>query len=318
MPRMTFTQAVIEAHAEEMRRDPSVYVIGTRVPKPLLEEFGPDRVRRTPISESAIVGMAVGSAMSGLKPVVILGHVAFAFSAFDQIVNQAAKLRYMFGGQCEMPAVFRVFSGFDPGMAAQHCQSPYSIFGQFPGLKVAVPSSPAEAKALLKGSIRDRGPVLFFEPLRQLDGAGEVPEGLDAAPLGQARVLREGSDATVVAIGNLVPIAMGAAQLLAKDGVSVEVIDPRTVIPLDVPAIKRSVLKTGRLVVADEAPPVASMASEIVAAVVEDPVVFRALKAPAARLNSADAPVPFSRALEALVTPLDHDRIVAAVRRTLA
>jgi len=315
---ISFNQAVIEATAEEMRRDPTVYVIGTRVPKPLLEEFGADRVRRTPISESAIAGMAVGSAMGGLRPVVILGHVAFAYSAFDQITNQAAKLRYMFGGQCEIPVVFRVFSGFDPGMAAQHCQSPYSIFAQFPGLKVAVPSAPGEAKGLLKAAIRDPNPLVFFEPLSLLDVTESMADDVPAAVLGEARVLRRGSDATLLAIGAMVPVALEAAEKLAKDGVSVEVIDPRSLVPFDVESLRQSVRATGRLAVVDEAPAMCSMAAEIIALAVEDPKTLRALRSPPLRLCAAAAPVPFSRQLEAVVAPMDPERIVAAVRAMIA
>src|SRR5207247_1271661 len=235
----------------------------------------------------------------------------------DQIVNQASKIRYMFGGQADFPVTYRCRTGGCAQIAAQHSQSPYSMFMHLAGLKIVLPSTPADAKGLLKSAIRDNNPVVFFECSRLASITGPVPDGDEVVPLGVADVKRVGSDVTVVGLAYYVREALAVAEALEPEGISVEVIDPRTLVPLDVTAIRASVRKTGRLVVVDEAPATCSAASEIVALVTEDPATFRALKAPAQRVCAAPVPVPFSPPLEQAALP-DRARIAAAIRRVLA
>src|SRR5262245_47639083 len=270
---LTYRQAINEALRLEMRRDPTVILLGEDVAgapgrddpdmadawggvlgvtKGLIGEFGPERVRDTPISESAFIGAAIGAAATGLRPVVELMFVSFAGVCWDQIVNQAAKLRYMFGGKARVPVTIRTTIGAGMGAAAQHSDSVYSIFAHYPGLKCVIPATPADAKGLLAASIRDDDPVIFFENKVLYDTKGPVPEGEFVIPLGQANVVRPGTDVTIVALSRMVHVALEAAELLAGRGIDVEVIDPRTIVPLDEETILASVRKTGRLVVVDE------------------------------------------------------------------
>lgn len=320
---LSYLQALNEALHEEMSRDEKVIVLGEDVRvggalgilTGLAERFGDERVRDTPVSEAAFVGAAIGLAIGGYRPVVDLMFSPFMWCAMDQCCNQAAKWRYMTGGQVSLPIVYRLASGnLGGGGAAQHTCSIYSQFMQVPGLKIAVPSTPYDAKGLLKTAIRDPNPVLFFEVTRLNGVRGPVPDEDYAVPFGAARVAREGSDVTVVGIGYMVGEALRAADVLDGDGISVEVLDPRTLVPLDLGAIVASVQKTHRLVVADEATPMASAASEIVTGVVERALEY--LDAHPARVCALNVPTPFSPPLEQAVLP-DAGRIVAAVREQL-
>jgi len=316
MRTISYDAAIQEALAEEMRRDPAIFHLSTDAPVALLEEFGPVRVRATPIAESALTGMAIGAAGSGYRPIVDWRLVTFSFVAMDQIVNQAAKIHYMFGGQAKFPIVFRTQVGGGTRRAAQHSQSPYSMFMNLAGLKMVLPSTPADVKGLLKTAIRDDNPVIVFEAGRLGGLEGEVPDGDHCVPFGVADVKREGSDVTVVALAWLVHEALAAAEALAADGISVEVIDPRSLVPMDAQAIRASVRRTGRVVIADEACPTASAAAEIMALVSEDPETFRSLKAAPQRVCALPVPIPYAPSLEDHVFP-DRERIAAAVRRVL-
>ena len=316
MREISFTQALEEAMIEEMQRDERVIALATRRAPALETKFGDKRVRITPISEAAFTGIGLGAAGSGFRPVVHWGMVTFSFVAMDQIVNQASKIRYMFGGQADFPVTYRCTTGGGSQVAAQHSQSPYSMFMHLAGLKVVLPSTPADAKGLLKSAIRDNNPVVFFECSRLAAMTGPVPDGDATVPIGVADVKRAGRDVTVVGLAYYVREALAVADELAADGISVEVIDPRTLVPIDAKAIRASVRRTGRLVVVDEAPATCSAASEIVALVTEDPETFRALKSPPARVCAAPVPVPFSPPLERAALP-DQARIKMAVRRVL-
>lgn len=314
---LSYNAAIIEGVAEEMRADPKVFHMSTEAPPELDAEFGMPRVRQTPIAESALTGMAIGAAGAGYRPIVDWRLVTFCFVAMDQVVNQAAKIHYMFGGQTRFPIVFRTTVGGGTRRAAQHSQSPYSMFMHLTGLKLALPSTPADAKGLIKTAIRDDNPVIFFEAGRIGGMQGDVPDGDVAIPFGKADVKRSGSDVTIVALAWMVHEALAAAAELAAKGVSAEVIDPRTLAPLDIETIRASVRKTGRLIVADEAPPTASAAADIAARVAEDPETFRALKAPIARVCGLDAPIPYAPTLEDHVFP-DRARVVAAAESLAA
>ena len=313
---ISFAQAVEEAMVEEMERDERVIALATRRAPTLENKFGDKRVRITPISEAAFTGIGLGAAGSGFRPVVHWGMVTFSFVAMDQIVNQASKIRYMFGGQADFPVTYRCTTGGGAQIAAQHSQSPYSMFMHLAGLKILLPSTPADAKGLLKSAIRDNNPVIFFECSRLAAVTGPVEDGDVTVPIGVADVKRAGEDVTVVALAYYVREALAVAETLAAERISVEVIDPRTLVPMDAEAIRASVRKTGRLVVVDEAPATCSAASEIIALVTEDPVTFRALKGPAQRVCAAPVPVPFSPPLERAALP-DQRRIVDAIRAAL-
>jgi acetoin:2,6-dichlorophenolindophenol oxidoreductase subunit beta len=316
MREITFAQALDEAVAEEMRRDVRVITLGTDFTGNPHQEFGTQRVRFTPISESALTGMGLGAAASGYRPIVNWRMVTFSFVAMDQIVNQASKIRYMFGGQADFPVTYRCSTGGGMGLAAQHSQSPYSMWMHVAGLKIILPATPADAKGLLKSAIRDNNPVVSFECSRLNSVSGPVPDGDHVVPLGVAEVKRRGNDVTVVALAYYVQEALAVAGELAAQGISVEVIDPRTLVPLDVETIRASVRKTGRLVIVDEAPPTCSAASEIAASVVEHAPTFRALKAAVERVCAAPVPVPYSPTLENAALP-DRAAIGAAIRRVL-
>lgn len=317
MAKTSYAKAGADAVAEEMRRDPKIFHLSTDAPQPLLREFGDSRVRETPITESALTGIAIGAAGSGYRPIFNWGIVTFAFVAMDQIVNQASKIHYMFGGQAKFPILFRALVGGGGNRAAQHSQSPYSMFMNLSGLKIILPSTPYDMKGLLKSAIRDDNPVISFESSRLLAYEGEVPDEDYTIPIGKADIKREGSDVTVVAIAWLVHEALAAAEELAKEGISVEIVDPRTLVPMDADTIRASARKTGRVIVADEAGPTASAAAEISALVTEDAETFATLKAPVLRVCALEAPIPYAPVLENHVFP-DRNKIADAVRTVMA
>jgi pyruvate/2-oxoglutarate/acetoin dehydrogenase E1 component len=316
MPEISYNRAAMEAIAEEMRLDPTIFHLSTDAPLGLMKEFGDQRVRATPIAESALTGMAIGAAGSGFRPIVNWSMVTFCFVAMDQIVNQAAKIHYMFGGQAKFPILFRASVSGGTRRAAQHSQSPYSMFMNLSGLKIILPSTPYDMKGLMKSAIRDNNPVISFESGRLGGIRGEVPEEEYTIPLGKADVKREGRDVTVVAFAWLVHEALAAAEELAGEGISVEVVDPRSLAPLDGETVRASVRKTGHLVIADEAGPTAGASAEIAALVTEDRETFTALRAPVRRVCALDVPIPYSPALEDHVFP-DRHKIIAGIRDVL-
>jgi len=322
MPVMTYREAVREAMSEEMRRSDEVFIMGEDiadmggsqgVTRGMLEEFGPDRVRNGPISEEGMVGAGVGSAISGMRPIVEIMYFDFTSMAMDQIFNQAAKWRYMTGGQVTVPLTIRTQGGAGWQSGAQHATMVENWFTHVPGLKVVMPSQPDDAKALLKASIRDDNPVLFIEHRDCYPRKGEVGGDDVVGEIGSARVLREGTDVTVVAYSAMVYHALSAAQVLEDElGLSVEVIDPRTLQPLDMGTIIRSVQKTHRCVVAHEAVTFCGFGAEVAALVQEH--AFDSLDAPVIRVGEKFAPIPFSPGLEDFVVPGEPE-IVAAVKR---
>jgi pyruvate/2-oxoglutarate/acetoin dehydrogenase E1 component len=316
MRELTYNEAAVEAVAEEMRRDSKIFYMSTDALPPLLKEFGAQRVRATPITEAALTGMSIGAAGSGFRPIVDWRQVTFCFVAMDQIVNQAAKIHYMFGGQVTFPILYRASVGGGGLVAAQHSQSPYSMFMNVAGLKMFLPSTPYDIKGLLKTAIRDNNPVISFESGRLMTRNGPVPEEDYTIPLGKADVKREGNDVTVVALAWLVHEALAAAEELAKEGISVEVVDPRTLVPLDTETIRNSVRKTGRLVIADEAGPTAGFSAEVAAVATEDAATSARLEAPVKRVCALQVPIPYSPVLENHVFP-DRKRIIAGVREVL-
>ena len=316
MREISFQKALEEAVAEEMRRDARIITMGTDFTGDPVKEFGPSRVRFTPISEAALTGMGLGAAGCGFRPIVNWRMVTFSFVAMDQIVNQASKIRYMFGGQADFPVTYRCTTGGGIGLAAQHSQSPYSMWMHLAGLKIILPSTPADAKGLLKSAIRDDNPVVSFECSRLATVTGRVPDGAHLVPIGVADVKRQGTDVTIVALAYYVGEALALAEELALEDISVEVIDPRTLVPLDIETVRSSVRKTGRVVIVDEAPATCSAASEIAALIAEDPETFRALKAPIRRVCAVPVPVPYSPPLERAALP-SRDDMKAAVHEVL-
>lgn len=321
MGEITYTEAIMDAFREEMRRDDRVFVIcGALGPlADLIPEFGEERVRVCPISEEAYVGAALGAAGSGFRPIVSPGMMTFAFNAMDQIVNQMAKIHYMFGGQASFPIVFRAATGGGRAAAAQHSQSPHPMFMNIAGLKLVMPATPHDAKGLMKSAIRDNNPVVFFEDqMLGLRGVkGPVPEEEYTVPIGAADVKREGSAITVVAVSKMVSEALAAAEALEGEGISVEVVDPRTLVPMDKGAIRASVRKTGRVVIVDEACITCGAAAEISAVITEDAATFRALKAPPKRVCAPDVPIPYSPVMEQFCLP-DKSRVIQGVKEALA
>jgi pyruvate dehydrogenase E1 component beta subunit len=317
---ITFSDALNQAIKEEMRSDETVFIMGESirggiygVTGGLSQEFG-DRVIDTPLSECGFMGAAVGAAAVGMRPIV-QSLASFAWVAMDQLVSQAAKMRYMFGGQVDLPIVYRWSLLYGNNSAAHHTDRHYPMFMNMPGLKIVIPTTPADAKGLLKTAIRTNDPVMFFEDNSLAGTRGEVPDGDHVVPFGVADVKREGSDVTVVALAGMVRRALSAAETLEEEGISVEVVDPRTIVPLDKETILKSVEKTGRLVVADPAHKSCSVASEISAMVAQDG--FWTLQAPIQRVASLDCHFPFSPALEKLVFP-NEEKIADAVRATVA
>ena len=321
MALVTMREALNQALREEMLRDKDVFLMGEEVgeyqgayevTKGLLEELGPQRVIDTPITELGFAGLGVGAAMAGLRPIVEFMTFNFSILATDQIINSAAKMLYMSGGQFKIPIVFRGPGGSAFQVSSQHSQALESWFAYFPGLKVVMPSTPGDAKGLLKSAIRDDDPVIFIEQERMYGQKGEVSDDPEfTIPLGVADIKREGTDATIVARSLMVPIALKAAEILQEQGVSCEVIDPRTIRPLDIGTIIESVKKTNRVVVAEESHPFCGVAAEISSEINER--AFDYLDAPVKRVSGADVPMPYAKNLEDLAIP-NVDRIVAAVR----
>jgi pyruvate dehydrogenase E1 component beta subunit len=314
-------EALNQALREEMLRDENVFLMGEevaayegayKVTKGLLAELGDKRVIDTPITELGFAGLGVGAAMAGLRPIVEFMTFNFSILATDQIINSAAKMLYMSGGQFKIPIVFRGPGGSAFQVSSQHSQAIESWFAYFPGVKVVMPSTPADAKGLLKSAIRDDDPVIFIEQERMYGNKGEVPDDVDfLVPLGVADIKREGKDATIVARSLMVPVALKAAEVLEKQGVSCEVIDPRTIRPLDIGTIIESVKKTNRVVVAEESHPFCGVGAEIASEITER--AFDYLDAPVKRVSGADVPMPYAKNLEERAIP-GVDQIVAAVR----
>jgi pyruvate dehydrogenase E1 component beta subunit len=320
MRTITYSQAIYETMREEMARDPNVILIGEDVGTfggvwgvsgDLVKLFGEDRVRDTPISETAIIGAALGAAMMGLRPIAEIMFGDFLPVAGDQLVNQLAKARYMSGGKAKVPVTVRITTGAPGSAAAQHSQSPEGWYMNVPGLKIAVPSTPADAAGLLRTAIRGEDPVLFFEHKMLYALKGEVSEDADCAlPFGQAAVRREGKDVTVIAIGGMLPKALEAAETLAGEGIAVEVVDPRTLVPLDKETILASVRKTSRVVVAHEAHKRLGPGAEIAAMIAEEGIAY--LDGPIVRVAARNVPLPYSPELENYVLPQTQDIIEAA------
>jgi len=324
MRKITYRDALREALREEMAKDNNIFIIGEdvgrywkgafKVTKGLAEEFGDERVRDTPISESAIVGVAAGAAITGMRPVAEIMFGDLSTLAMDQIANQAAKLRYMFGGQTSVPMVIRMPFGAGVNIAAHHSQSLEAWFMHTPGLKIAMPSTPYDAKGLLKTAIRDDNPVMFFEHKLLYPIEGPVPEEEYTVPFGVADVKRDGKDVTLVATLYMVHKALAAAERLTKQGVDLEVIDPRTLIPLDKKTLINSVKKTGRVVIVTEDCKTGGASAEIAAIVAEEALDY--LDAPIKRVAEPDTPIPFSPPLEQFVLP-DEERIIKAVKEIM-
>jgi len=319
MPReMMYAEAMATAITEEMTRDSDVIFYGQNLGMtdrdPLVRKFGKSRVRITPISETAEMGIAVGAALTGLRPVVELWMSEFMLVAMGQLLNEAPRLRYMSGGQVKVPLVFKAGYGFAAGWAGQHSNCIYNTMMGIPGLKVALPSSPADAKGLMAASIRDDNPVMYLHHYMLMLDKGPVPEGDHAIPFGVAEIKRAGTDVTVVATGWMVKKSLAAAETLAKDGISVEVIDPRTIAPLDIDSIIASVKKTGRLVLVDQATRHASVAAIIAGEIAERG--FHYLKAPLKMVTALDTSVPYSEPLEKYVMP-NEEKIIKTVKSVL-
>ncbi len=308
---ITYANAIREAMCEEMRADENVFLMGEDVgiyggafgvSVGMFEEFGEERVRDTPISEAVIAGAATGAAATGMRPIAEIMFSDFTTIAMDQLVNQAAKMRYMFGGKAKVPMVLRTPGGSGTGAAAQHSQSLEAWFCHVPGLKVVIPSTPYDAKGLLKSAIRDDNPVIFIEQKLLYRKKGDVPEGNYTIPLGQADVKRQGEDITIITYGRMVPLCLEVAENFAKEGVSIEVIDPRTLVPLDKEAIIASAKKTGRVLIVHEACQTGGYGGEI-AAVISDSEAFYYLDAPIKRVCGLDVPIPYCPELEKNVVP---------------
>ena len=323
MPELTFAQAVNVALAEELRRDPTVFIIGEDVAEAgtpfkvlsgLVEEFGPERVLDSPISEAGITGLGVGAAMTGMRPVVDIMFGDFLTLVMDQLANQAAKAHYMSGGKLKVPLTLRTTMGATRRSAAQHSQSLQAWVAHVPGLKVALPATPADAKGLMKSAIRDDNPVVVIEDKMDYTVKGEVPDDEDfTIPLGVAEVKREGEDVTIVATSSMIRVAFAAAEQLEADGISAEIVDPRTIAPLDEDTLVRSAEKTGRAIVVDEGHRSYGVTAEI-ASVIADRA-FYSLDAPVKRLGALDVPVPFSPTLEDVTVPTPD--LVAQTAREL-
>ena len=323
MAKITMREAISQALMEEMDRDPSVFILGEEVgvwggsyavTKGFYDKYGPQRVKDTPIAENAILGGAIGAAMVGQRPVAELMTINFAFSAMDYIVNQAAKLHYMFAGQFTLPMVIRAVGGGGRQLGATHSQTPDAIFAHFPGLKVIAPGTPADAKGLLKAAIRSNDPVLFIEHATMYQTRGEVPEGDVVIPIGKSKVQRVGSDVTIVTYSKGLELSMKAADELAREGVQVEVVDLRCLRPLDMEPVLESFKKTNRAVVVEEGWKSYGVGSEIVARIYEE--AFDYLDAPVKRVAQKEVPLPYNRTLEQAALPQVED-VIAAVKEVL-
>jgi len=323
MARMTMREAISKALWEEMERDPRVFIMGEEVgvwggtyavTKGFYDHFGPDRIRDTPISEAAIIGGAIGAALAGLRPVAELMTINFAFSAMDHIVNEAAKLHYMFGGQMVLPLVIRTVGGGGRQLGATHSQTPDAIFAHFPGLKVVAPGTPADAKGLLKSAIRSDDPVLFIEHATLYQTRGEVPEGDILEPIGKSKIQRPGTDVTIVTYSKSLETSMKAAEQLAGEGIEAEIVDLRTLRPLDMEPVLESFRKTNRAVVVEEGWRSYGVGSEVASRIYEE--AFDYVDAPIKRVAQDEVPLPYNRNLEQLALPQVED-VVKAVKEVL-
>jgi len=323
MTRITMREAISQALWEEMERDPSVFIMGEEVgvwggsyavTKGFYDHFGPERVKDTPIAEAAIIGAAIGAALTGLRPIAELMTINFAFSAFDHIVNQAAKLHYMFAGQMSVPLVIRTVSGGGRQLAATHSQTPDAIFAHFPGLKVVAPGTPEDAKGLLKSAIRVDDPVLFIESATLYQLRGEVSEGDHLIPIGKSKIQRPGKDVTIVTYSKMLEISMKAADLLAQEGIDLEVVDLRTLRPLDMGPVIESFKKTNRAVVVEEGWRSYGVGAEVAARIYEE--AFDFVDAPIQRVAQKEVPLPYNRTLEQLALPQVED-VIKAVKEVL-
>jgi len=323
MPRITMREAISQALWEEMERDPSVFILGEEVgvwggsyavTKGFYDHFGPERVKDTPIAEAAIIGAAIGAALTGLRPIAEIMTINFAFSAFDHIVNEAAKFHYMFAGQMMVPMVIRTVSGGGRQLAATHSQTPDAIFAHFPGLKVVAPGTPEDAKGLLKSAIRSDDPVLFIESATLYQVRGEVPEGENLIPIGKSKIQRPGKDVTIVTYSKMLDTSIKAADLLAQQGIEAEVVDLRTLRPLDMGPVLESFKKTNRAVVVEEGWRSYGVGAEVVARIYEE--AFDYVDAPIQRVAQKEVPLPYNRTMEQLALPQVED-ILKAVREVL-
>ncbi|MEA4909557.1 MAG: alpha-ketoacid dehydrogenase subunit beta [Chloroflexi bacterium] len=323
MPRITMREAISQALWEEMEKDPNVFIMGEEVgvwggtyavTRGFYDHFGPKRVRDTPISEAAIVGAAIGASITGLRPVAELMTINFAFAAMDHIVNEAAKLHYMFNGQMVLPLVIRATGGGGRQLAATHSQTPDAIFAHFPGLKVVAPGTPADAKGLLKSAIRANDPVLFIEHATLYQSRGEVPEGDYTIPIGESKIQRPGSDVTIITYSKMLETSLKAADELAKDGIEAEVVDLRTLRPLDMGPVIESFKKTNRAVVVEEGWPTYGIGAEISARIYEQ--AFDYVDAPIKRVAQLEVPLPYNRTLEQMALP-QVENVVAAVKEVV-
>jgi pyruvate dehydrogenase E1 component beta subunit len=323
MAQITMREAISQALWEEMERDPKVFILGEEVgvwggtyavTKGFYDHFGPDRVRDTPIAESAIVGAAIGAALTGLRPVAELMTINFAFVAMDHIVNEAAKLHYMFGGQMKLPLVIRTVGGGGRQLGATHSQVPDAIFAHFPGLKVVAPGTPADAKGMLKEAIRSDDPILFIEEATLYQVRGEVPEGEYTTPIGKSVIARPGKDVTIVTYSKEVDNSFKAARKLAEEGIEVEIVDLRSLRPLDMDPVIDSFKKTNRAVIVEEGWMSYGVGSEVAARIYE--TAFDYVDAPVKRVAQKEVPLPYNRTLEAMALPQVED-IVNAVREVL-
>lgn len=323
MPVVTYRDALNQALREEMRRDPSVFLMGEevgvyqgayKVSRGLLEEFGPIRIVDTPITELGFAGVGVGAAMVGLRPIIEFMTWNFALLAIDQVINSAAKMRYMSGGQVGVPIVFRGPGGSALQLAAQHSQAFESLYAHVPGLKVVAPATPADAKGLLKSAVRDDDPVIFIEGEMLYNQKGEVPDGEYTIPIGQAEVKRPGDQVTVISHSKTVAVALAAAETLAADGISAEVVDLRTIRPLDEATVLASVRKTHRAVIVEEGWPFAGVGAQVADTIQRE--AFDDLDAPVLRVTAADVPMPYNKRLEK-AAKVDAAKVVGAVRRSL-
>jgi pyruvate dehydrogenase E1 component beta subunit len=323
MARISMREAISQAMWEEMERDPNVFILGEEVgvwggsyavTKGFYDHFGGERVRDTPIAEAAIIGAAIGSAMTGLRPIAELMTINFAFAAMDHIVNEAAKLHYMFGGQFVLPMVIRAVTGGGRQLGATHSQTPDAIFAHFPGLKVVSPGTPEDAKGLLKAAIRSNDPVLFLEHATLYQMRGEVPEGDYVIPIGHSKVQRPGKDVTIITYSKGLEISMKAADELAKDGVEAEIVDLRSLRPLDMDAVIESIKKTNRAVVVEEGWKSFGVGAEVSARIYEQ--AFDYVDAPVRRVAQKEVPLPYNRTLEQSALPQVED-VIAAVKEVL-
>lgn len=323
MAIITMRQAISQALWEEMERDPDVFILGEEVgvwggtyavTKGFYDHFGPERVKDTPIAEAAIIGAAIGSALTGLRPVAELMTINFAFSAMDHIVNEAAKLHYMFNGQMVLPMVIRTVGGGGRQLGATHSQTPDAIFAHFPGLKVVAPGTPADAKGLLKAAIRSNDPIMFIEHATLYQTRGEVPEGDYVIPIGTSKVQRPGEHVTIITYSKMLELSLKAAEELSKDGIEAEIVDLRSLRPLDMGPVIESFKKTNRAVVVEEGWKSFGVGSEIAARIYEE--AFDYIDAPVKRVAQKEVPLPYNQTLEKMAIP-DVNDIIAAVKEVL-